>query len=51
MMTTDERLEIEEWMTMIEKSIQRLNREFTNFKKSVEKMRLTANVEIGKEEK
>lgn len=50
-MTTDERLEIEEWMTMIEKNIRRLDREFTNFKRSVERMRLTVDVGIGEEEK
>lgn len=40
-MTTDERAEIDEWMEMIEKSINRVKREFDNFKRSIDKMTLT----------
>lgn len=50
-MTTDERLEIEEWMTIIEKSINRVKREFENFKNEVNKMKLTVDTQIGKDEK
>ncbi len=50
-MTTDERLEIEEWMTIIEKSINRVKREFDNFKNEVKRMKLTVDTPIGKDEK
>lgn len=49
-MTTDERSEIDEWFEIIGKSINRIQREFNNFKTIVEKMPLTVEKK-GKEEK
>lgn len=40
-MTTDEHSEIDEWFEIIGKSINRIQREFNNFKTIVEKMPLT----------
>ena len=41
MVTTDERAEIEEWFEIMDRSINRIKREFDNFRHSVQKMQLT----------
>ena len=40
-MTADERREIEEWIDLIGKALQRLNRDFDNFKEAVNNMKTT----------
>lgn len=40
-MTADERREIEEWIDLIGKALQRLNRDFDNFKEAVDGMKTT----------
>lgn len=40
-MTVDERREIEEWIDLIGKALQRLNRDFDNFKEAVNGMKTT----------
>ena len=39
-MTPDERVEIEEWMEIVGKSIERVKREFDNFRATVSKMKI-----------
>lgn len=49
-MTPEERQEIDEWMTIIGKSIQRVKREFDNFKCAVDEMKIDYVGKKGLEE-